>query len=89
MAVVEEQVPPADAPKARSEKSRARREKARLFFRSPSVLIGLFIIGVWVICAIGGSHITPKDPFDIMGQSHLPPGSPGYLLGTEIGRAHV
>lgn len=83
MAVVEEQVPPADAPKARSEKSRARREKARLFFRSPSVLIGLFIIGVWVICAIGGSHITPKDPFDIMGQSHLPPGSPGYLLGTD------
>ena len=83
MAVVEEQLPPADAPKARSEKSKARREKARLFFRSPSVIIGLFIIGVWVICAIGGTHITPKDPFDIMGMSHDPPGTPGYWLGTD------
>ena len=84
MAAVEEQsVPPADAPKAISEKAKARREKMRLFFKSPSALIGLFIILVWVVCAIGGTHITPKDPFDIMGMSHEPPGSPGYLLGTD------
>ena len=84
MAVAEEQVvPPAGETRRTSEKKQARREKMRLFFKSPSALIGIFIILVWVVCAIGGSHITPVDPFSIMGQSHDPPLSPGHLLGTD------
>ena len=42
--------------------ARARRERLRLLFRSPTFLIGLVIVAFWVFCAILGSHLVPLDP---------------------------
>jgi peptide/nickel transport system permease protein len=43
--------------------ARARRERLRLLFRSPTFLVGLIIVGFWVLCAIFGSHLVPLDPY--------------------------
>lgn len=64
----------------------ARREKLRLFFRNPSGLIGIAILGFWVICAIFGEQIAPYSPYATDFEGHLPPG-PEHLFGTDkLGR---
>jgi peptide/nickel transport system permease protein len=92
MGVIEDEIPavpplPGTKLEVASEKRKARNEKIVLFFKSPSAIIGIFIIAVWVICAIGGAAITPYDPFAPDGLSHLPPLTDGYVLGTDqLGR---
>ncbi len=67
-----------------------RRETFRLLLRRPEFLIGNVVVLVWVVCAIGGQALAPRDPFT--GDSdwaHAAPGSRGgaYLLGTDrLGR---
>ena len=80
--------PAAGAPSSavRSERSQARRESLAVLFRKPGFLIGLIILGVWAFCAIGGTNITPYDPFNDFARRHLPP-SPEHLFGTDrLGR---
>ena len=92
MGVIEDEIPavpplPGEQLASSSEKKKARNEKIRLFLKSPSAIIGLAIIGIWVICAIGGTAIAPNDPLAPDGMSHTPPGVDGYLLGTDqLGR---
>ena len=92
MGVIEDEIPhippmPGTQITEGSEKKSARREKTRLFFRSPSAIIGMAIILLWVICAILGSHITPHDPLNTDGLSHEPPFTDNYYLGTDqLGR---
>ena len=92
MGVIEDEIPlPPPVPGTQSDESigkkNARNEKIRLFFKSPSALIGMFIILVWLICAIFGAHITPHDPLNTDGLSHEPPFTDGYYLGTDqLGR---
>ena len=61
----------------------ARSERVRLLLRSPTVLIGVIVVGFWVFCAIFTDLVTPYDPiFD----NQLPlSGSPtrDHLFGTD------
>lgn len=63
----------------------ARRETFRLLMRRPEFLIGNVIVIFWVVCAIGGRFIAPRDP-----QAYFVPyTAPGaeHLLGTDrLGR---
>jgi len=70
-----------------SERSRARRETARLLLRRKTFLIGIGVILFWVICAVLGERITPYDPFNgFFLPGHQPP-STAHLFGTDrIGR---
>ncbi len=65
----------------------ARRETARLLLRRPEFVIGNVIVIFWVVCAIGGRAIAPRDPFESNPfATHAPPGGE-FLLGTDrLGR---
>jgi peptide/nickel transport system permease protein len=65
----------------------ARRETFRLLLRRPEFVIGNVIILFWIVCAVGGQAVAPKDAFtgDPFA-THAPPGA-GHLLGTDrLGR---
>jgi peptide/nickel transport system permease protein len=65
----------------------ARRERLQLLFRSPTFVAGAIMVGVWVICAIGYTHLTPQDPFAVNLLGKLQPPSSAHLLGTDkLGR---
>ena len=64
----------------------ARRETLRLLLRSKTFLLGVLVVGFWVVCALFGSHIAPRDPQD---QSFFPLLTPGgdHYFGTDtLGR---
>jgi peptide/nickel transport system permease protein len=65
-----------------SERRQARREKRQLLLRRPSFIIGSLIVSMWVICAIFGSAIAPKDPENYRGPTYLSPRS-GAWFGTD------
>lgn len=73
-----------------SEKQIARRQTLRLLVRKPEFIIGAVIVAIWVICALGGETLAPKDPY--AGNpvfSHAAPGANGgeFILGTDrLGR---
>ena len=75
---------------ARRARRAARRESWRLLRRRPSFLIGSGILLFWIVCAIGGTGLAPRNPLTpdpFFG--HAPPGSKNgtYLLGTDkLGR---
>jgi peptide/nickel transport system permease protein len=86
MTIVEEQAAPIAIP-TRDEAKIARRERVRLLFRSPAFVLGLVILGFWVVCAIFGTLIAPKDPQadDILNKLTGP--SADHLFGTDrLGR---
>jgi peptide/nickel transport system permease protein len=65
-----------------SERKQARRENWRLIRRRPAFIIGCFIVLVWVVCAVFGTHITPHNPLDFRVKPHLSP-SWKYPFGTD------
>jgi len=71
---------------ARAERRQARKEQWRLLRRRPGFIIGCLILLFWVVCAIGGDHITPFDPInDLAGPFQKPGGS--HWFGTDdLGR---
>ena len=67
----------------RSEARAARSERLRLLLRTPTVLIGAVVIGVWVFCAIFTGLVTPYDPiFDNQLPTNLSP-SLDFPFGTD------
>ncbi len=69
-----------------SDRKQARRENWALIRRRPGFIIGSFISLVWIVCALGGSHITPDDPINDIFPTHLKP-RVGHFFGTDkIGR---
>lgn len=56
-----------------SERKQARRENWRLIRRRPAFIFGVFILSVWVVCALLGDRITPHHPLDFRAGSHLSP----------------
>jgi len=82
------EVPPgAAAIDTRAERRQARRERLQLLIRRPSFIIGVLILAVWVVCAIGGYHITPYDPLNDFSRPNLPPGTANHIMGTDqLGR---
>jgi peptide/nickel transport system permease protein len=65
----------------------ARRERIGLLLRSPTFMVGAVIVATWIVCAIGGSHLTPYDPFATDPLNRLRPPSGQHLFGTDqLGR---
>ena len=65
----------------------ARRERVLLLARSPTFIAGAVMVGTWIVCAIGGSHLTPYDPFATDPLNRLRPPSAQHLFGTDqLGR---
>lgn len=75
--------PPIDV---QAERRQARRERRRLLLKRPGFLIGTVILLFWIVCAVGGSRITPADPLNEFFTSNLSPRA-GHLMGTDqLGR---
>lgn len=82
------EVPPAAAetPEPRDEQ-RARRERIRLLLRSPIFIVGALIVLFWIVCAIFGSAIAPKDPYAVDPLNSLQSPTGSHWFGTDaIGR---
>jgi peptide/nickel transport system permease protein len=64
--------------------AQVRRETMQQILRSKTVWIGLFIVGIWVVCAVIGSRIAPNDPFKVnpIGKHKGPTGD--HLFGTDL-----
>lgn len=57
------------------------------FYGNPRVYLGLAWLALVAVVAIFAGVFAPRDPFAIVGQPFLPPGSEGFLLGTDsLGR---
>jgi peptide/nickel transport system permease protein len=65
-----------------SERQQARRENWRLIRRRPGFLIGVFILLVWIVCALLGDRITPHNPLDYRAGTHLSPRAK-FPFGTD------
>jgi len=65
----------------------AQREQLRLLLRSPIFIVGTLVVLFWIVCAIFGSVIAPKDAYavDPLNSLRSPTGS--HWFGTDdIGR---
>jgi len=77
----------ADDEPAAAGRSLARRERIRLLLRSPTFLIGVFIVLIWVFCAVFGKIVAPYrfDMTNILNKFQPPSGS--HWFGTDdLGR---
>ena len=86
--LVTAEVPAGDAPiDTRAERRQARKERLQLLIRRPGFIIGVLILAVWLVCAIGGYRITPYDPLNDFSRPNLPPGTGNHIMGTDqLGR---
>ena len=64
------------------QRAQARRENWRLIRRRPGFLIGVFILLVWIVCALLGDRITPHSPLDFRAGTHLSPRA-SFPFGTD------
>jgi peptide/nickel transport system permease protein len=71
---------------ARAERRQARKEQWRLLRRRPGFIIGCLILLFWIVCAIGGAHITPFDPINDLSVPFLRPGSAHWFGTDDLGR---
>ena len=83
MTTIDEQAAPIAIPIRPDETKVERNERLRLLVRSPTFLIGCFLAGIWVVCAIFGNLIAPHDPVspDILSKFEPPSGQ--HLFGTD------
>jgi peptide/nickel transport system permease protein len=78
---------PAAVATASSEAQAARTERLRLLLRTPTVLVGLFVLLFWTTFAILGDRITPYDPIFDQTQDVLASPSRAHWFGTDtLGR---
>ena len=87
--VLAEHPVPEAPPEDRDEARLARRERLRLLAGSKTFLVGAFLLGLFVFCAILGPAVVPYDPFgapaDLLDK--LQPPSTEHLFGTDqLGR---
>ncbi len=75
--------PPLDM---RAERRQARRERWKLLVRRPGFIIGVLVLLVWIVCAIGGDRITPYPPLVPEFQSFLSPNSTNWFGTDQLGR---
>ena len=71
---------------ARMERRQARKERWRLLRRRPGFIVGVFILAVWVICAIGGEALAPYDPYSSEFTPNLRPGGANPFGTDNLGR---
>lgn len=68
------------------ERDIARRETLRQLAKSKTLIVGVLIVGFWVVCAIFGSTIAPDDPLEL-GDAVLAAPSSAHWFGTDqLGR---
>jgi peptide/nickel transport system permease protein len=70
----------------RVERRQARRERRKLLLRRPGFIIGVLILLVWIVCAIGGDRITPYPPLVPEFQPFLRPNSTNWMGTDQLGR---
>ncbi|MGI9510817.1 MAG: ABC transporter permease [Geminicoccaceae bacterium] len=59
----------------------------RLFRRNRSAVVGLIILGLVILLAATAHLLFPDDPFKLAGKPMSPPGTAGFLLGSDsLGR---
>jgi peptide/nickel transport system permease protein len=76
-------VPPPSVDDARL----ASRERWRLLWTSKTFIAGVVIVGFWVLCAIFGKAVVPKDPFKADPLNSLVSPGSAYWFGTDrLGR---
>jgi peptide/nickel transport system permease protein len=65
----------------------ARRERFRLLLRSPTFMIGAFVILFWIVCALFGQYFVPVDPYaDDMMATLSPPSADHWFGADALGR---
>jgi len=65
----------------------ARRERFRLLMRSPTFLVGAFVILFWIVCALFGQYFVPVDPYNDDMMATLAPPSADHWFGADaLGR---
>jgi peptide/nickel transport system permease protein len=87
MTTLDDPAAPIAIPERPDEARLARRERMRLLLHSPAFLVGCFLFGIWVVCAIFGEVIAPHDPQadDVLNKLAAP--SADHLFGTDrLGR---
>ena len=80
-------IPVEDAGALEAGRGEIRREVVRELLRSPTFMVGAFILLVWIVCAIFGSAIAPHSPYaqNLEGINKAP--SSAHLFGTDqLGR---
>ena len=65
-----------------SERKAVRRENWRLIRRRPTFIIGVIILTFWVLCAILGTRIAPRDPYNYFTVPYVRP-RPSFPFGTD------
>jgi peptide/nickel transport system permease protein len=82
MTIIEDPAAPIAIP-VHDEAKTARRERVRLLLRSPTFVVGVVLVGAWVLCAVLGTLIAPHDPQadDILNK--LAPPSSDHLFGSD------
>jgi peptide/nickel transport system permease protein len=71
---------------ARAERRQARHERWRLLRRRPGFIAGAIILGVWIVCAIGGAALAPYDPFASKFGTKLSPRAQNPFGTDQLGR---
>jgi peptide/nickel transport system permease protein len=87
MSAVQDPAAPIAIPTQPDQAAIARRERLRLLGRSPTFVVGCVLVGMWVICALFGNAIAPKNPEfpDVLNKLVGP--SADHLFGTDrLGR---
>ncbi len=70
----------------RAERRQARRERWKLLLRRPGFIVGVLILLVWIVCAIGGDRITPYPPLVPEFQPFLRPNATNWMGTDQLGR---
>ena len=69
------------------ERKRIRKERFAQLRRNPAFIVGSILLGIWLICAILGDLLAPKDPGLVNVLVVSKPPSSEYWLGTDnVGR---
>jgi peptide/nickel transport system permease protein len=87
MTIVDDPAAPIALPVQPDQAKLARRERLRLLGGSPTFLVGCILFGIWIVCALFGSLVAPKDPEfpDVLNKLVGPSGE--HLFGTDrLGR---
>jgi len=59
----------------------------QMFFRNKPAVVALFFLTLIVIAGVVGPSVYPHDPFDMVWIPFSPPGTEGFILGTDyLGR---
>ena len=64
----------------------ARAETLRVLVRSKTFVVGVLIVGFWVLCAIFGDSVVPHDPLEQSADILVSPGSAHWFGTDTLGR---